>query len=224
MLNVRTLAIAASAAIVVSSCGSNESAEAVVASAPVNHTVDAAASTLTWTGTKVGGAHTGTISISEGSFVLSGDTVTGGTITIDMLTIKNTDLEADTAQMNNLVRHLNSPDFFGVDSFPTATFEIVSAIPDSTLANGATHRVSGNLTIKGKTNPVSCDATVSAAAGTVTIDGVLTVDRSLYDVSFGLVGEILVDANFDLAFHVVGTAEVAAEGDATAAADGEAAH
>jgi polyisoprenoid-binding protein YceI len=92
MLNVRTLAIAASAAIVVSSCGSNESAEAVVASAPVNHTVDAAASTMTWTGTKVGGAHTGTIAITEGSFVMSGDTVTGGTITIDMLTIKNTDL------------------------------------------------------------------------------------------------------------------------------------
>jgi hypothetical protein len=61
-------------------------------------------------------------------------------------------------------------------------------------------------------------------AGTVTVDGVLTVDRSLYDVSFGLVGEILVDANFDLAFHVVGAAEAAATEDATAAAEGEGAH
>jgi len=224
MLNLRTLAIAASAAIVVSGCGSNNNAETVVASAPVNHTVDAAASSLTWTGTKVGGAHSGTIAISEGGFVMSGDTVTGGSFTIDMTTITNTDLASDTAQMNSLVGHLKSADFFAVDSIPTATFEIVSAIPDSTLANGATHRVSGNLTIKGKTNPVSCEATIVASAGTVTVDGVVTVDRSQYDVSFGLVGEILVDANFDLAFHIVAAAD-AAPADATAeAGEGEAAH
>ena len=224
MLNLRTLAIAASAAIVVSGCGSDNSAETVVASAPVNHTIDAAASTLTWTGTKLGGAHTGTIAISEGSFIMSGDTVTGGSFTIDMTTITNTDLEADTASMNQLVAHLKSADFFAVDSIPTATFEIVSAIPDSTLANGSTHRVSGNLTIKGKTNPVSCNATITTSNGTVTIQGVAEVDRSLYDVSFGLAGEILVDANFDLDFKIVAKAE-AAPVDATAnAGGGEAEH
>jgi polyisoprenoid-binding protein YceI len=75
------------------------------------------------------------------------------------------------------------------------------------------------LTIKGKTNPVSCNATITTSNGTVTIQGVAEVDRSLYDVSFGLAGEILVDANFDLDFKIVAKAE-AAPVDATANAGG----
>ena len=50
--------------------------------------------------------------------------------------------DQDGGRASDLVGHLTTDDFFGIDSFPTAPFEIVTATTD---------KVTGKLTVKGVT-------------------------------------------------------------------------
>ena len=85
------------------------------------YTVDAGQSVIYWTGTKPGGAHTGTVNLSSGTLGATDGNITSGSFVIDMTSIKNTDLDAETAP--KLEGHLKTGDFFEVDAHPTGKFE-----------------------------------------------------------------------------------------------------
>lgn len=138
--------------------------------------VDAQKSSLQWTGKKVGGSHTGFINLKSGNLVLKNDKITAGTFVIDMKSITNTDI-SDAETNGKLVGHLKSDDFFGVEKFGEATLVITSA----TAFKNNESNVSGNLTIKGITHPISF--TVKRSGKTYT--STLVVDRSKYDVRYG---------------------------------------
>ena len=89
-------------------------------------------------------SHNGYVSIKEGNLVYQGNSITGGNITIDMETMTQSDSLYKTEE-NKLVAHLESPDFFDVANFPTATFEITSS-------NLGSSKVFENLTVKGITD------------------------------------------------------------------------
>ena len=61
-------------------------------------------------------------------------------------------------------KHLRSEDFFLSEKFPAITFTLDKLTPAST---GAT--LSGTLTVRDRTNPVSFDAKVSTADGTLVL-------------------------------------------------------
>ena len=159
--------------------------------------IDAAASTVNWKGTMVGVySHNGTINISEGSITMEGENITGGTITMDMTSIVPLDSnysEENTAE--NLVGHLGSPEFFDVENNPTAMFEITG----SDMAAGT---ISGNLTIRGKTNPetitnVEFDSEGNAAKG------MLVFDRQKYDVAYvATMKDMVLSDDIELAIMV----------------------
>ena len=132
-------------------------------------------SNLHWVGAKVTGKHEGTIKLSEGTLVIDGKQIKGGKFTIDMNSIEVTDLQGKGKA--GLEGHLKNDDFFATDKFPTATidFKKVSKVSDNVT------RVTADLTIKGKTAPVTFDLTTAAneAKGTV------TVDRTVYGVQYG---------------------------------------
>ena len=167
---------------------------------PVTYTVDAAKSTITWVGKKVTGSHNGTIALQSGSLNVDGKKVTGGTFTIDMNTIKDAEGSA------KLEGHLKADDFFGVAKFPTATFVITKV-----AGNGADVTVSGNLTIKGITKPLSFPAAVTVNAdGTVSaLAGKIVVDRTKYDIKYGSksffdsIGDKAINDEFELAVKLV---------------------
>ncbi|AKD03523.1 YceI family protein [Pontibacter korlensis] len=150
-------------------------------------------STVGWHGTKVAGEHKGNIDVQSGELTVNGDQLTGGTIVIDMSTISNSDITAEEDNAK-LVGHLKSEDFFGVEKYPTAKFEITSASPIANAAAGEpNYNVEGNLTIKETTEKVSFPATVNVENGTVTAKADVVVDRSKYDVRYGsetLLGEL----------------------------------
>lgn len=139
-------------------------------------TVNAAKSSLKWTGKKVTGEHTGFINLKEGKFTVKSNKITSGTFVIDMTTITNTDL-TDAEWNQKLVGHLKSDDFFGVEKFPTSTLVITESTP---FKNGES-TAKGKLTIKGITNPVSFVVKQDGK----TYSSTLIVDRSLYDVRYG---------------------------------------
>lgn len=158
----KQLLIAVTAAFLLASCAGNPEGKKVETNETVEHIVEAvgetllvdvAESTVQWKGTKVTGAHEGTITIKEGRLVVDGGKVTGGTFVLDMNSISSTDLEGEWKE--KLDGHLKSEDFFDVANNPEAKFEI-TGVENETDDDEA--KVSGNLTIKGITKNISFDA------------------------------------------------------------------
>ncbi|WP_299759962.1 YceI family protein [uncultured Pontibacter sp.] len=165
-------------------------------------------SSVNWHGTKVAGEHRGEIEVQSGELTVNGDQLTGGTILIDMNTITNTDIEAEEDNAK-LVGHLKSDDFFGVEKYPTAKFEITGVSPIADAAAGEpNYNVQGNLTIKEKTEQVSFPAIVTAGNGSVKAKADVTVDRSKFDVRYGsetLLGDLgdkAISDEFTITFDV----------------------
>ena len=132
-------------------------------------------SKVVWKGYKVTGSHEGTIAIKSGHLSFDEDKLVGGEFVIDMTSISSTDLQGE--YKGKLDGHLKSDDFFGVENHPTA-----SLIFTEVNASGKnSYDVKGDLTIKGKTNPVSFVISIYGNKATATVK----VDRSKYDVRYG---------------------------------------
>ncbi len=138
--------------------------------------INVAKSSVKWTGSKVGGSHNGDISIKSGAFEFKNGNIVKGEVVIDMNTITCEDLTNEGAN-KKLVGHLKSDDFFGVEKFPTSNFKVTKATP---FTKGKA-TLSGVLTIKGKSEPISFEVTKSGSVYSTQ----LKVDRSKYDVRFG---------------------------------------
>jgi polyisoprenoid-binding protein YceI len=85
---------------------------------------------------------------------------------------------------DKLTNHLKSPDFFDVEKYPTGTFVITKVTPKNG-PNGANMLVTGNLTVKGKTNPISFPAKINVNGNQLTADANFIMDRSKYDIRYG---------------------------------------
>lgn len=148
------------------------------------YTVDTT-STVTWTGSKPTGSHTGTFKISEGAFNVKDGALTGGNFTIDINSLNNVDLAGDAESKGKLEGHLKSPDFFDAAKYPTAKFEITSveANTDSTQKD-ITHFIKGNLTLKDSTKNVAIPSRVTVDAKTLSATATFSIDRTLWGMSY----------------------------------------
>jgi len=142
------------------------------------HVIDTKESVVTWKGSNVIGpiSQTGYVYISKGELMIENGQLTGGTVEVDMNTIEDKSHGRD----NNLVKHLKDPDFFEVEKFPFSTI----AITRVASANGEHKIVTGNLTIKGITHPVTFPAEMEVKNGTVKANSKLVIDRTLWDVRY----------------------------------------
>jgi len=132
-------------------------------------------SKVVWKGYKVTGSHEGFIAIKSGQLTFNDGTLTGGDFVIDMSSISNTDLEGE--YKGKLEGHLKSDDFFGVEKFPTAS--LVFTQVKSVSKNS--YEVTGDITIKGKTESISFDLSVYGNKANAS----LKIDRSKFDVRYG---------------------------------------
>lgn len=183
------------------------------------YTVSADQAELAWEGYKtfaVGDSHNGTIKVKEGSFKVEGDQLVGGSFLIDMKSINSLDLADSPEYKAKLEGHLMSPDFFAVDSFPTAKFEITAA--EAVAAgdtSGATHKVSGNLTLRGITKNITIPAKVEMTdAGINFSTPEFVIDRSQWNVQFrstsfakfaDIAKDNIIDNNIKLSVNVKAT-------------------
>ena len=138
-------------------------------------TVNTEKSTVTWKAYKVTGSHTGTVDLNSGALMFDGNTLTGGEFEVDMSSLTATDLEGE--YKDKLVGHLKSDDFFSVSSHPSS--KLVFTGVKSTGKNS--YEVTGDLTIKGITKPITFDLSVYGSKATAT----MKVDRTEYDVRYG---------------------------------------
>lgn len=112
--------------------------------------IDTSKSEVTWTGSKViGDSHVGNVKVKDGEVKYKNGEPTSANVVIDMTTITNNDLK-DPKWNKKLVGHLNSDDFFSTSKYKTATLDAKSI----KKASDKFYFVTGDLKIKGKSNPV----------------------------------------------------------------------
>ncbi len=119
--------------------------------------LDLGKSKLYWKGTKMrrAGKHEGEVLIRHGFLLSDEKRLAGGKFEMDMNSISITDIpETDPIPIKNLTEHLMHEDFFDVDNFPTAEFEItgIEVQPSENL------EISGDLTIRGITKNITFSA------------------------------------------------------------------
>lgn len=114
-----------------------------------------------------------------------------GTITVAAASIDTKNAKRD--------KHLRSADFFQTDSFPHITFSVDRLQPSS---GGVT--VTGHLTVRGQTTPVTFPAKVSVlGSGEVRLDAEVQVNRADFGLNWNQLGmasmknTITVHAVFD---------------------------
>ncbi|WMN11254.1 YceI family protein [Marivirga salinae] len=169
---------------------------------------------MEFVGTKPTGRHYGNVALTDGSISVKDGKVTGGKFIFDLNQITITDLKDDKENHKKLVGHLQSDDFFDAKNHPQVTFELVSVKslnPEKTAGDydsyqddmeqpsedekimelpefeleGATHEVTGNLTMRGKTLAITVPAKIN-----VTDDGVkaftnFSIDRTKWGLMYG---------------------------------------
>jgi len=148
--------------------------------------VDAEKSVVEWIGRNINNRHHGRVAISGGEVVLAGGLPVSGGFVLDMTTIFNLDIQ-DEGWRGMLQRHLRSDDFFDVERYPTAAFELHGAAAIAGATPGAPNvELSGSLTVKGITRPLCFPAMVAPQDdGSVKAHAALDIDRTLWDVLYG---------------------------------------
>ena len=144
-----------------------------------DYKVNAKSSKVEWLAKKVTGQHNGVISIKSGQLTFDGNKLSGGEFVIDMATIEVLDLEEGSKMHGKLVGHLNSPDFFDTSKFNEAKFKITSV--KKAKSDAGNYEITGDLTIKGKTNSITFPANVDKKSATAKI----VFDRSKFDIRYG---------------------------------------
>lgn len=135
------------------------------------YTIDTLNSRIEWKGFKVvksdNSSHFGTIKFESGNLTVKDGKLQSGNFVANMASMQNADLKDNAEKKAKLENHLKSGDFFEVEKFPTASYEITKvAAADAGDYNTV---LDGNLTIKGVTKPVRFNANVTVNEQEVSI-------------------------------------------------------
>lgn len=138
-------------------------------------------------------SHTGIIKFNEANIEMENGNIMGGSFVADLTSITATDENFNPEEGQTkakLIGHLSSPDFFAVDSFPTASFTI-----ENVEGNSAT----GTLEIRGNTGT---ETVKNIVINDSEIRGTMTFNRLNYDVAFKTSAADMVISN-DIQLEIV---------------------
>ena len=156
----------------------NEATQVASPAAPAQgqkYLITAQNSKVEFVGSKVTGSHNGSFGDFSGQIDYAG-TPEQSRVSID---IKADSLTTDTP---DLTKHLKTPDFFDVAKFPEATFVSTSIKPGGD--KGASHTVTGNLTLHGVTKSVTFPATINVTPDTATVDSTFSINRKDFGINY----------------------------------------
>ena len=208
MLRSRVAFVAIAALLFVSACANpaSDKPKAVVgeatnaSSSPVaaaqKYVITPENSKIEFIGAKVTGHHNGSFKKFSGTVDYAGQ-IENSRVSI---TIDSSSLETDTP---DLTKHLKTADFFDVAKYPTATFESTAIKPGG--EKGATHTVTGNLTMHGQTKSVSFPATIAVSSGEVTVESSFAINRKDFGISYAGAPDNLIRDDVALSLHVKAT-------------------
>jgi polyisoprenoid-binding protein YceI len=136
--------------------------------------LDPAQSKFDFVAAKITQSHAGSFKQLTGTA-----TVVSGELHSVVVEVETGSVEADDPR---LAGHIKTADFLDVEKFPKATFRS-SNITKKALS-GATHEVTGDLTLHGVTQPITFPVTVNVAPAAVTASGQVTINRQNFAVTY----------------------------------------
>ncbi len=136
-------------------------------------------STIQWIGeyTFYFGGHEGTINLLDGYFIKTNEKISGGKFTVDMTSLRSTDIDKEEAR-KNLDDHLKAPDFFDVKKYPKAYLNITKV----DYHENNTVRMEADFTIKGITKSINFRATLDYKNRTLKTK--FKIDRRRWNVNY----------------------------------------
>lgn len=158
------------------SCNKKTSEDGIAIGAPIQkdgiaYTLDTSNSRIEWKGYKIlkteQTSHFGSLSFNDGLLTVKDGKLQYGLFQADVKSIKNLDLQGDAFLQAKLEEHLKSKDFFDVEKYPNATFEITRINPAST--GDFNTILEGDLTIKNIKKNIRVFANVMVNDGEVII-------------------------------------------------------
>lgn len=174
-----------------------------------NYAASTSESTIEWIGTKPVGQHHGTFKIQDGTLILNGGNVEGGSFVIDIKSLTPDDQNDE--YNTKLQGHLLSADFFDAENHPTGTFEITTVTEgvengEGLVMKDATHMVTGNLTLKGITKSITFPAKITVNEDNVIADANFNIDRTQWEMVYGndqSLGDKFIRPEVNLQLHLV---------------------
>jgi len=146
---------------------------------------------ISWLGKRtIGNLHTGTIKVQDGELTVSRGQLIGGVINIDMTSVSVNNLK-DPGAKSDLESHLKDSDFFEVRKYPKGVFRIDEVLPSNLPEFNWV--VSGELTLKGKTNRVNIPVKMTITDKELTAQSAnFVINRTQWGINFqsGLLGTV----------------------------------
>ena len=139
------------------------------------YVINAQNSKVEFVGSKVTGSHNG----SFGSFTGQVDYAGSPEKSRVNITIDTNSIAADDPKLTD---HLKTADFFDVAKFPQTTFVSTEIKPGGD--RGATHTVTGNLTMHGVTKSITFPATIAVTPEAATVDSTFSINRKDFGISY----------------------------------------
>jgi len=136
--------------------------------------LDAEKSKVGFVGTKTDGKHAGGFKKFKADAMADYENPAAGTLEI---TIDATSLWSDDEKLTN---HLKNPDFFDVRKYPTIVFKATKITADEESA-----KLTGQLTMLGKTVEVTVPAKVEANDEDITLTTEFKIDRTKWGMNYG---------------------------------------
>ncbi|HYK22894.1 MAG TPA: YceI family protein [Pyrinomonadaceae bacterium] len=109
-------------------------------------------------------------------------------------------MDSVVTDSSGLDKHLKTADFFDVEKFPQATFVSTSIKPGGD--KGATHTVTGNLTMHGVTKSISFPATISVTPDAAMVESSFSINRKEFGINYPGARDNLIRDAVVLTLHV----------------------
>jgi polyisoprenoid-binding protein YceI len=154
--------------------------------AGVTYAFTQANSKIAFVGAKVTRKHDGSFGTFQGTVALVGGDPTKSTVSAE---IDAASIDTDTPKLTG---HLKSADFFDVEKFPKVTFQSTSITPAGKA--GATHTITGNLSLHGVTKAITFPAKIDTAGGGVNVGAEFSINRKDFGIAYpGMADDLIRD-------------------------------
>lgn len=157
---------------------------------PTTLAVDAKQSQVDFSGSKANGFHPGFFPVKSGNVIISEGKLTGGNFVIDVAGVKVTD---GAGKM--LEDHLKKADFFDVEKFSEASFEIVKV----KYKKDNNVNITGFLTLKGVKSQINFDAKIRTNDGTKFFaEAFFSLNRTQFGMDYGVSKGVSADVQIGI--------------------------
>ncbi|MFO0910662.1 MAG: YceI family protein [Isosphaeraceae bacterium] len=133
-------------------------------------------SKVEFVGSKVTGNHAGGFKMFSGFAALSEDLKSLETVSVTI------DMKSTWSDNDKLTEHLKNADFFDVTKFPESTFRSTEIKAGG--EKGASHTLTGNLTLHGVTKSISVPATITLSDQGAKLASEFAINRKDFGISY----------------------------------------